>query len=52
MLQFDLFLVKCIRSRARMSIYVKELHILPVKCRIYFKIALLTFKCLSGLAPQ
>ena len=35
-----------------MSIYLKELHILPVKYRIYFKISLLTFKCLHGLAPQ
>ena len=29
-----------------------QLHILPVKYGIYFKIALLTFKCLRGLAPQ
>ena len=29
-----------------------ELHWLPVKFRIDYKIAVLTFKCLNGLAPQ
>ena len=29
-----------------------ELHWLPVKFRVDYKIAVLTFKCLNGLAPQ
>ena len=29
-----------------------ELHWLPVKFRVVYKIAVLTFKCLNGLAPQ
>ena len=29
-----------------------ELHWLPVDCRIQFKILLLVYKCLHGLAPQ
>ena len=31
--------------------YLKRLHILPIKFRIEFKIALLTHKCLHGNAP-
>ena len=31
---------------------LKDLHWLPIKYRIEFKIVLLTFKCLYGLAPQ
>ena len=31
---------------------LKDLHWLPIKHRIQFKIVLLTFKCLYGLAPQ
>ena len=31
---------------------LKDLHWLPVNYRIEFKIVLLTFKCLYGLAPQ
>ncbi len=30
---------------------LKELHWLPVKKRIIFKILILTFRCLNGLAP-
>lgn len=30
----------------------KELHWLPIEFRIIFKINLLTFKCVNGLAPQ
>ena len=29
-----------------------DLHWLPVKFRVDFKIAVLTFKCLNGLAPK
>ena len=32
--------------------YLKKLHFLPVKERISFKIALLTFKALHGTAPE
>ena len=31
---------------------LEDLHWLPIKYRIEFKIVLLTFKCLQGLAPQ
>ena len=31
---------------------LEDLHWLPIKYRIEFKIVLLTFKCLYGLAPQ
>ena len=31
---------------------LKDLHWLPIKYRIQFKIVLLTFKCLYGFAPQ
>ena len=31
---------------------LEDLHWLPIKYRIQFKIVLLTFKCLYGLAPQ
>ena len=31
--------------------YLKSLHILPIKFRIMFKIALLTYKCFHNLAP-
>ena len=31
---------------------LEDLHWLPIKFRIEFKIVLLTFKCLYGLAPQ
>ena len=31
---------------------LKDLHWSPIKYRIEFKIVLLTFKCLQGLAPQ
>ena len=32
--------------------YLKEAHFLPVKQRIDFKIALLTFKCINNIAPD
>ena len=31
---------------------MKELHWLPIKCRINYKLLMLTFKCLHQLAPQ
>lgn len=34
-----------------MTPVLKELHWLPVESRIIFKILLLTFKCINGLAP-
>ena len=38
--------------RLHMLPFLKQLHILPVKFRIEFKIALLTHKCLHGNAPS
>lgn len=38
--------------RMHMLPYLKQLHILPIKYRIEFKIALLTHKCLHGNAPD
>ena len=38
-------------SRLHMLPFLKRLHILPIKFRIEFKIALLTHKCLHGNAP-
>ena len=32
--------------------YLKEFHWLPVSHRLMFKIALLVFKCLHGMAPN
>lgn len=31
---------------------LKSLHWLPIKSRIIFKVVLLTYKCINGLAPQ
>ena len=31
---------------------LKELHWLPIKCRITFKILMLTYKCINGFAPD
>ena len=32
--------------------YLKNLHVLPVKFRMHFKIALLTYKCIYGTSPD
>ena len=32
--------------------YMKKLHILPVKYRIKYKLSLLVYKCINGLAPS
>ena len=32
--------------------YLKNLHILPVKFRVHYKIALLTYKCIYGTSPD
>ena len=37
--------------RVPLSPYLKSLHILPMKFRIMFKIALMTYKCFHNLAP-
>ena len=37
---------------AHITPYLKELHWLPVKFRIKFKILVLTFQAICGLAPQ
>ena len=40
------------RNQCHMLQYLKKLHFLPLKYRINFKIAMLTFKCLQGSSPQ
>ena len=45
-------LVSCTRKYDRISPVLKELHWLPVKQRIVFKILLLTYKALNALAPR
>ena len=47
-----IFGFKCYDMCKHMLPYVKSLQILPVKFRILFKIALLTFKCCRGTSPQ
>ena len=39
-------------KRAHTTQLLKKVHFLPVKYRIDFKIALLTYKCLNNLAPE
>ena len=41
-----------IHKFAHITPVLRELHWLPVKFRVEFKIALLVFKTLNGLAPQ
>lgn len=38
--------------RTHISPYLKELHFLPVRYRIKFKLALLVFKCLNNVSPK
>lgn len=45
-------LVSLTRSRDHITPVLRELHWLPIKYRIIYKILLLTFKCLHGLAPD
>ncbi|XP_063691198.1 protein CBFA2T3-like [Bolinopsis microptera] len=45
-------LVKGLKKREEVDPYIKELHWLKVQERIEFKILLLTFKLLHGLAPS
>ena len=45
-------LVYLIPKFAHISPYLKELHWLPVKFRIEFKITILTFHAFHGLAPK
>ena len=40
------------RNQCHMLPYLKKLHFLPIKYRINFKIAILTFNCLQGSSPQ
>ena len=40
------------RDKHHLSLYLKHLHLLPVKYHIQFQIALLTYKCVNGLAPK
>ena len=45
-------LVYMIPKLAHISPYLKELHWLPIKFRIEFKITILTFQAIHGLAPK
>jgi len=45
-------LVTGTRKFDHISPVLKTLHWLPVSCRIKFKILLMVFKCLNGLAPK
>ena len=47
-----IFNIRVSRNRRYMLPYLKKLHFLPIKYRINFKIAMLTFKCLHGSSPQ
>ena len=40
------------KRRDHMTPVLKELHWLPVRSRIKFKIMLLTYKCLVGMSPE
>ena len=40
-----------LRRRTSIMPYLKKAHFLPVRYRIRYKIALLTFKCINNLAP-
>ena len=46
------FNMRLSRNRCHMLPCLKKLHFLPMKYRINFKIAMLTFKCLQGSSPQ
>ena len=39
------------KRREHITPYLKKLHILPIKFRIMFKIALICFKCINNIAP-
>ena len=45
-------LVPCTRKYDQITPFLKELHWLPVKQRILFKILLFTYKALKAPAPQ
>ncbi len=45
-------LITCTRKYDHITPILKELHWLPVQSRIDFKVLLLTYKALHGLAPQ
>ena len=38
--------------RDHITLYLKELHFLPVEYRITYKVALMTYKCMNNLAPS
>ena len=40
------------KRRLSLTPYLKKLHILPVDYRIQYKLCLLVYKCIYGLAPQ
>ena len=46
------FNMRISRNQCHMLSYLKRWHFLPIKYRINFKIAMLTFKCLQQSSPQ
>ena len=45
-------LIYCVPKFCHITPILKELHWLPVRARIEFKILLITFKAIKGLAPK
>jgi len=44
-------IVVCQKLRSRQSYTVRPTHLLPVRQRITFKLCVLAYKCLHGMAP-
>ena len=45
-------IIKGLKRKDNVELHLKELHWLKVRERVEFKILLLTFKCIHGLAPK
>ena len=45
-------IIKCVNKYSHVTPILKELHWLPIKFRIDYKVILLTFKALNNLAPS
>ena len=46
------FIFNIKRRKFPATFYMKKSHILPVKLRIRFKMCLIIFKCVNGIAPD
>ena len=40
------------RRKESITPYLKQLHFLPVRYRVQFKLALLVYKCINNIAPE